>query len=210
MVMRTGVRRAPHRIRSSSPRSGKRSPNPKRRTRPSEATAMSKRHPNRRQAAYQQLQATFPRVFPQDDAELRPLALSIRDEVAAWIHRQGLEERAARAVLSALQHHCSRRTYQQGVAAGGMRINLQGEPIEPVTPEGQAHAHQRIAQILASREARPRPAPARRAPAQAASSPKAKANMPESTPAPVKSTQALPTVIVKKRRQVVIPPLGER
>ena len=171
---------------------------------------MSKRHSNRRQAAYQQLQATFPQVFPQDDAELRPLARSIRDELSAWIHGQGMEERAARAVLSALQHHCSRRTYQQVVAAGGMRINLQGEPVEAVTPEGQAHARQRIAQILASREARAQRAGARGAPVKAAPSPRANAKPPASTPAPVKSPQALPTVIVKKRRQVVIPPPGER
>ena len=171
---------------------------------------MSKHHPTRRQAAYQHLQATFPRVFPQDDAGIRPLALSIRDEVSAWTHRQGLDERAARAVLSALQHHCSRRTYQQGVAAGGMRINLQGEPVARVTPEGQAHAQQKVAHILACREARAQRTEARGARAnKPATPPRAKAKTPESTPAPVKSTQALPTVIVKKRRQVVIPPPGE-
>ena len=170
---------------------------------------MSKHHPTRRQAAYQQLQATFPRVFPQDDAELRPLALSIRDEVSAWIHRQGLDERTARAVLSALQHHCSRRTYQQAVAAGGIRINLQGEPVEVVTPEGQAHAHQRIAQILAGREARARPVEAQRAPARPPATP-AKVNVEAPAPVAAKPAQALPTVIVKKRRQVVIPPPGER
>ena len=169
---------------------------------------MSKRHPNRRQAAYQQLQATFPRVFPQDDAEIQPLALSIRDEVSAWLHRQGVEERAARAVLSALQHHCCRRTYQQGVAAGGMRINLQGEPVEAVTPEGQAHAQQRIAQILASREARARPVEAQRAPASKPATP-AKVKVEAPVPVAAKPAQALPTVIVKKRRQVVIPPPGE-
>lgn len=147
---------------------------------------MSKRHPNRRQAAYQQLQATFPQVFPQDDAELQPLALSIRDEVSAWIHGQGVDERAVRAVRSAVQHHCSRQTYQQGVVAGGMRINLQGEPIEPVTPEGQAHAESRIAAMLASRAAKAAPP----VPMQ-----------PESAEPAAK----MPMVIVKKRRRVVLP-----
>ena len=168
---------------------------------------MSKRHPNRRQAAYQQLQATFPRIFPQDDAAIRPLALSIRDEVSAWIHGQGLEERTARAVLNALQQHCSRRTYQQAVAAGGMRINLQGDPVEAVTPEGQAHARQRIAQILASREARAQRAGARGARANKPATP---AKVKVEAPVAAKPAQSLPTVIVKKRRQVVIPPPGER
>ena len=99
---------------------------------------MAKRHPkaNRRQAAYQQLHTAFPLVFPLNDADLRPLALSVRDEVAAWATGQGMDAPTARQLIGALQHHCSRRTYQQVVAAGGMRINVQGEPVEPVTGAG--------------------------------------------------------------------------
>jgi sRNA-binding protein len=52
---------------------------------------------------------------------------------SCWIDRQALDECAARALLRALQHHCSRRTYQQVVADGGMRIDLQGEPVEAAT-----------------------------------------------------------------------------
>lgn len=168
---------------------------------------MAKRHPkpNRRQAAVQHLHAVFPLAFPLDDADLRPLALTARDELAAWIAGQRLDEGAGRALLSALHHHCSRRTYQQVVAAGGMRINLQGEPVEPVTAEGQAHAQQKIAQILAGRAARAQPVPVPRMPAQPAPSPKATAKPPESPPAPVQPTPALPTVIIKKRRRVVLP-----
>ena len=88
-----------------------------------------------------------------------------------------------------------------------MRINLHGEPVARVTPEGQAHAQQKVAHILACREARARRAEARGARAnQPATPPRTNAKTPVSTPAPVKSTQTLPIVIVKKRRQVVIPP----
>ncbi len=45
---------------------------------------MAKQRINRRQAAYRQLNAAFPLAFPLEDAEIRPLAIAIRDELAAW------------------------------------------------------------------------------------------------------------------------------
>jgi hypothetical protein len=50
---------------------------------------MSKRHPNRRQRAYQHLHAAFPLALPLADAAIRPLALASRDELAAWIRPPG-------------------------------------------------------------------------------------------------------------------------
>lgn len=146
---------------------------------------MAKQRINRRQAAYRQLNAAFPLAFPLEDAEIRPLALSIRDELAAWAAGQGLDERAALQLSRALQQHCCRRTYQQVVANGGMRINLQGEP---VTPEGEAHAQERMARILAARAAR----------GQQTTTPP--------VPVTAEPVKAGPTVMVKKRRKVVMPP----
>jgi sRNA-binding protein len=145
---------------------------------------------NRRQAAYQQLHTAFPQAFPLDDADMQPLALSVRNDLSAWSEGQALDARTAQTLLRALQNHCSRRTYQQVVANGGIRINLHGEPIEPVTPDGQAHAQARIERILANRAAKATPAP------------KGKTPTPEPTPAPAPK---MPTVIIKKRRRVVLP-----
>lgn len=144
---------------------------------------------NRHQAAYQRLNAAFPRAFPLDDAEIRPLARSTRDDVAAWIERQGFDPHTAKALLGAAQQHGSRRTYQATVIAGAWRINLDGEPVEPVTPEGEAHAQQKIAQILAQQAAKG---------PLSVKTPTVKAPEPE----PVAK---MPTVIVKKRRTVVLP-----
>ena len=141
---------------------------------------------NRRQAAYQQLHAMFPLAFPLDDAAIQPLAVTIRDELAAWAAGQHLDERAARQLSRALQQHGCRRTYQATVVAGAMRINLQGEPVEPVTPEGQAHAQQKIAQILAARAARERPTTA--------------STVKPPQPVAAEPVKAGPTVIIKKRR----------
>ncbi|HRX70997.1 MAG: hypothetical protein KDJ22_02330 [Candidatus Competibacteraceae bacterium] len=144
---------------------------------------------NRRQAAYRQLYTAFPQAFPLDDANLRPLTRTARDDLRIWLAAQAVEPRTAQILLGALQQHCSRRTYQQVVANGGMRVNLHGEPVEPVTPEGQAHAQARVDRILAARAAKVTPPP------------KVK------IPPPVKMPPApkMPTVIVKKRRRVVLP-----
>ena len=149
---------------------------------------MAKQRINRRQAAYRQLNAAFPLAFPLEDAEIRPLTIAIRDELAAWAAGQGLDERAALQLSRALQQHCCRRTYQQVVANGGMRINLQGEPVAPVTPEGEAYAQERIARILAARAAR----------GQQTTTPP--------VPVAAEPVKAGPTVMVKKRRKVVMPP----
>ncbi len=137
---------------------------------------MAKRTANRRLALYQRLNAAFPLAFPLDDADIRPLARSIRDDVAAWIAQQGFDPRTAKALLGAVQQQGSRRTYQATVVAG-----------EPVTPDGEAHAQQKIAAILAKRAAKGQPL---------VKTPKVKA------PEPVAQ---MPTVIVKKRRKVVLP-----
>ena len=162
-----------------------------------------KRRPKSRalRAARARLYELFPLAFPLDDAAIQPLAVTIRDELAAWAAGQHLDERTARRLSRALQQHGCRRTYQATVVAGAMRINLQGEPVEPVTPEGQAHAQQRIEDILAHR-ARVKAPPVNVLPGPS-TAPEPKVEKGKPLAAPVK---ALPTVIVKKRRTVSLPP----
>lgn len=151
-------------------------------------------------AARAQLAEHFPQAFPLDDTAIRPLVITARDDLSAWIATQP-DPAALKSLVTALQQHGSRMTYQQVVAAGGMRINLHGEPVEPVTAEGQAHAQRRIEGILAQRAwVKPR-----RVKVQASGSPsRSVASTPEKPPAAL--VKALPTVIVKKRRTVILPP----
>ncbi|HRY15275.1 MAG TPA: ProQ/FINO family protein [Candidatus Competibacteraceae bacterium] len=115
--------------------------------------------------------------------------MTARDDLHAWLAAQAVEARTAQVLLGALQQHGSRRTYQQVVANGGMRINLQEEPVELVTPDGQAHAQAQVERILANRAAKAMPAP------------KVKTPKPETPPPAPK----MPTVIIKKRRRVLLP-----
>lgn len=178
---------------------------------------MSKLKPKIRRArsAYAQLNTLFPRAFPLDDAEIRPLALSIRDELRAGL-TTSFDSGAVSSLLGAMQRHCSRETYQRTVIAGVMRVDLQGQPVEPVTPEGQVHAERRIAAILAARvEAEQRLAvrqalPKREAPPTLSKpkpqSPSKAQPLPASSPlAQSPKATALPMVVVKKRRTMVLP-----
>lgn len=158
---------------------------------------------SRRQLAYWQLNIAFPHAFPLDDDLIRPLALSTREDLTAWIKCQAIDDRTARALLRVLQHHCYRRTYQQVVANGGMRINLQGEPVEPVTPEGQALAEQRLAAIRAARAETEQSSVAAPAPSPPKAAGKTRVTP---TPPPAPSLpQVIPKVIIKKRRRIVRP-----
>ena len=143
-------------------------------------------------AVYAQLNAAFPLAFPLNDADIRPLTVTIRDDLTAWIAAQP-DSGLARQLLGAMQRHCSRETYQRTVIAGTLRINLAGEPVEAVTPAGQAHAESRIAAMLAARANPVLPKPK--------TTPKPKPTLPAQ---PAKA-QTIPTVIVRKRRTVVRP-----
>lgn len=168
---------------------------------------------SRTQAALAQLQTLFPVAFPREDAQIRPLAISARNDLRAWLEQHPQPYPAA--MINALQHHCCRETYQRTVIAGVMRVNLLGEPVQPVTPEGQAHAEARLAHIQAEREASAQRKAVKPSPsAKPAKSPKpatknavklkAKAPPPVAVPAPRRSPP-MPTVVIKKRRVVVKP-----
>ena len=62
---------------------------------------MSKRKPQSRRyrEAYLRLNA----VFPLNDADLRPLALSTREDLRTWIDGQGVDRWRARALLGVMQ-----------------------------------------------------------------------------------------------------------
>lgn len=124
------------------------------------ATALPMSNVKSLAAAKLLLAATFPLAFPQDNSQLRPLALSTREDIDAWITTS--EPCVKRcAILRAVLHHCSRTSYRRTLVAGAMRINLQGEDVSPVTEEVAAFAqnqviqsrNQRIALIRKKRDA---------------------------------------------------------
>ncbi|WP_295452705.1 ProQ/FinO family protein [uncultured Thiodictyon sp.] len=177
------------------------------------------------------LRDAFPLAFPAENAAVRPLAIGIRDVILAWADtRPDLDPKQ---VAEALRHHCARVTYRRTVVAGAMRIDLQGQPVAPVTQEAAALAAEGIerdrvmaAQAVINREMRrtaaleqqakiQAAAEARRA-KQAAKAPKQKAKKtpqpaaeapaPKPAPKPAPTSKSAAAVVVKKRRAI---PKGE-
>lgn len=187
---------------------------------------MSKKsHAHRRRVAeaWAAMQATFPLAFPADDAQIRPLAISTRDDLMEWLEtaKLGLCRQCA---IEALHKHCGRITYKQTLLTpGAMRINLHGNPVEPVTPEAIEHAREYIERARVERaqaeirraeaqaeQARQHAEAEQRRAEKAKEKKPAKAAKPKPaapTPAPVKTHAPKPAaaVIVKKRRVISAP-----
>lgn len=170
------------------------------------------------------LRDAFPLAFPVDEAALRPLAIDTRDRLLEWAaSRPDLNPKRLR---DALCQHCQRTRYRRTLVAGAMRINLQGEPVAPVTEEAAALALERMAQdreakaqaaiqreerrarLMAQQAKLQAEAAARRA-AKAAKPPKEKKAKPKAAPTPKPAAPVAPApkpaaavVVVKKRRVI--------
>jgi sRNA-binding protein len=108
---------------------------------------MSKKKPSPKEAAELRaltaMQTAFPIAFPTSDADIQPLAINTRDALLAWAETQaGFQVKHAK---NALVSHCMRIKYKKKVIEGVMRIDLQGNPVEPVSAEGAAHAAEYVA-----------------------------------------------------------------
>lgn len=162
----------------------------------------------RRRAALALLREHFPLAFPADNTQVRPLAIGTGHQLAAWAEAHGHDFKGIRL---ALQKYCGRNAYQQALCAEeAQRINLDGEPVEPVSPEHHARAEQSLRDAEKRREekaarlARHLAAEAQRQ-AEAArkqAKPAAKPVRQAKAPPPAPAAKAAPVVVVKKRRVV--------
>jgi sRNA-binding protein len=168
-------------------------------------------------AAKAALSAAFPLAFPDDDSQIRPLAIGTRDDVLAWMDRvkPDVERRAA---IAAVQHHGARTADKRCLLEpGAMRIDLHGRPIAPVSPEAvecartdlervrenQAQAAMRRAGNLARMDAETEARQAQKSPAKA----KKPAPKPVAAPVPkpviAPAPNSIAAVVVKKTRRIV-------
>lgn len=86
----------------------------------------------------------------------RPLKVGIREDIIA---RGGLLGPSGHPVNTwrlhnALRDYTAGRRYQAALAAGAMRVDLDGNEIEAVTPNVQEEAKQKIAAMDAKRDAK--------------------------------------------------------
>src|ERR671926_33781 len=105
------------------------------------------------------LLARYPAAFRAEGAEVRPLKIGIDGDL-----QQALDGNPA-VLRTVLGGYTRRRAYRAALAApGAMRVDLAGQPVEPVTPAHQQWARQGARPptrpARRPRAAAPRPAPA--------------------------------------------------
>ena len=105
------------------------------------------------------LLARYPAAFRAEGAEVRPLKIGIDRDL-----QQALDVDPA-VLRTVLGGYTRRRAYRAALAApGAMRVDLAGQPVEPVTPAHQQWARQGARPptrpARGARAAAPRPAPA--------------------------------------------------
>lgn len=95
------------------------------------------------------LTAHFPAAFPPEPKAIRPLKVGIHQDIQA-----ALPEVDPKALRQALARHTRRLAYLRAVERGGERIDLDGTSVEPVTPEQQAHAAEKLKEAKAHLKAK--------------------------------------------------------
>lgn len=91
----------------------------------------------------------FPAAFPADPRAIRPLKIGIHQDLKA-----ALPEVDLKALRQAMSYHTRRLAYLRAVERGGERIDLNGNPVEPVTPEQQVHATEKLKEAKAYLQAK--------------------------------------------------------
>ncbi|WP_132543636.1 ProQ/FINO family protein [Plasticicumulans lactativorans] len=137
-------------------------------------------------AALDYLQVRFPRAFPIEPAAVRPLAIGTREALATLLEPDPAADAAAAGW--ALRRWCLRLAYLQSIAAGGVRVALDGNEAGPVDPVHQEAARARLAEREATEQTR-RP----QRPRKGTSSKPAPSAGKAPTPVPTRSRTPTPT-----------------
>lgn len=110
-----------------------------------------RRRAERTRTFMQQLSELFPQCFTTNKAAVRPLAIGIQASLRTALgeHETGAET-PSWLVRQALARYTGSPAYLQAIIDGKVRINLQGEEVEPVTAEAINAAKERRAQQKAA------------------------------------------------------------
>lgn len=119
--------------------------------------AITGTHQEHIQEALEMLYTRFPKAFIKE-GDCKPLKVGILDDLKPKIEEiTGLSVSKVRA---AVRFYTSRLRYFYAMREGAMRVDLEGNEVEPVNSEHAAYARARFAEINAKR----RPAKSKRAP----------------------------------------------
>lgn len=103
--------------------------------------------------AIKQFEAAWPEAFSSDPKKVKPLAIGILQQILADrpAELDGLNSKAIRA---AMKFYTSRLSYHFAMKDAEHRVDLKGEPAEPVDDKARSHAEEQIKAIHAQRDAK--------------------------------------------------------
>ncbi len=103
--------------------------------------------------AVKQFEAAWPEVFSSDPKQVKPLAIGILQQILADrpAELDGLNSKAIRA---AMKFYTSRLSYHIAMKNAEHRVDLKGEPAEPVDDKARSHAEEQIKAIHDARDAK--------------------------------------------------------
>lgn len=103
--------------------------------------------------AVKQFEAAWPEAFSSDPKQVKPLAIGILQQILAErpAELDGLNSKAIRA---AMKFYTSRLSYHIAMKDAEHRVDLKGEPAEPVDDKARGHAEEQIKAIHAARDAK--------------------------------------------------------
>lgn len=112
----------------------------------SNTSNQKRRRAERTRAFIEELIERFPACFSADAAAIRPLAIGIEKELKKSLAADGEAAPPGWLIRQALARYTRSPAYLAAIIAGGDRINLAGEPVEPVTENAIEHARERRAE----------------------------------------------------------------
>ena len=103
--------------------------------------------------AIKQFAAAWPEAFSTDPKQVKPLAIGILQQILADrpAELDGLNSKAIRA---AMKFYTSRLSYHIAMKNAEHRVDLKGEPAEPIDDKARSHAEEQIKAIHAQRDAK--------------------------------------------------------
>ncbi len=121
-------------------------------TAPAEANQPKKPRIHPREAV-KQFEAAWPEAFSSDPKQVKPLAIGILQQILADrpAELDGLNSKTIRA---AMKFYTSRLSYHIAMKNAEHRVDLKGEPAEPVDDKARSHAEEQIRAIHAARDAK--------------------------------------------------------
>ena len=103
--------------------------------------------------AVKQFAAAWPEAFSTDPKAVKPLAIGILQQILAERPPE-LDGLNSKAIRAAMKFYTSRLSYHFAMKNAEHRVDLKGEPAEPIDDKAREHAEEQIKAIHAQRDAK--------------------------------------------------------